>query len=599
MSEAAGRTGDAPGATAGPAPQQPVQQQPAPQKPAPPGVVARVRPGVRWERRAARAPADPPERITGPAEAPERRRTLRARLRLAFTYAAVLLVLGVGTTVVSVVRLESATRNIVDRLSPARIAAAQLATAYVDQESGIRGYLLTREEAFLTPYDNAQRVEADSARMLRADLARYPRVLGALEALDSAGRQWRAEFAEPAKAAARAATAAPVRFGEDSGKARFDAVRQAATELDNSLNAERETARHRLRNALLRLEVLFALAMLAICAVGALIWQNLRRDVLTPLDALGGEARAVADGDFRRHVAAEGPAEIEALARDVEEMRRRIVAAYEESETARDELRTQADLLELQADDLRRSNDELEQFAYVASHDLQEPLRKVASFCQMLERRYSGQLDERADQYIAFAVDGAKRMQLLINDLLAFSRVGRTSAGMTQVDCAEVARRALDSLATAQLEAEAEVLLRDLPVVHGDATLLTQLFQNLIGNAMKFRAPDRPCHVELSAELDDGEWHFRCVDNGIGVEPQYADRIFVIFQRLHSKDTYDGTGIGLSLCKKIVEYHGGRIWLDTDRVDGCTVHWTLPVPSADGPGEPAPEAEPAVTESAN
>ena len=543
----------------------------APATPTTPG-----RSGLPGRRDRRRVP-DSQERLTGPVEAPDVRRTMRARLRRAFVYAAVLLLLGVVATVISVVRLERASDTIVDRVSPARLAAAKLAAAYVDQESGIRGFLLTKQNGFLTPYEAGRQAEEATLTELRELMTGYPRVLAGVDALATSGKRWREDFAEPARQAAERATESPVRFGEETGKERFDAIRAAAEDLDARLVAERTEARDRLDSALRRLEVLFGIAMLAICTAGVLIWQNLRRDVLTPLDRLGAEARAVADGDFRRRVNVDGPAEIEALARDVEEMRRRIVAAFEESVLARDELRSQAELLEVQADDLRRSNDELEQFAYVASHDLQEPLRKVASFCQMLERRYKGQLDERADQYIEFAVDGAKRMQLLINDLLTFSRVGRTSAGMAPVDVGASARRALDTLAAAQAEAEADVVIGDLPVVHGDETLLTQLLQNLLGNAMKFRSPDRPCRIELTAEREGDDWHFRCADNGIGIEPQYAERIFALFQRLHPKESYEGTGIGLSLTRKIVEYHGGSIRLETGSDRGTTFRFTLPV----------------------
>jgi light-regulated signal transduction histidine kinase (bacteriophytochrome) len=317
-----------------------------------------------------------------------------------------------------------------------------------------------------------------------------------------------------------------------------------------------------------------------IIVAGVAVWVALRRVVLRPVDRLAAETRTVADGEFDHRVELVGPAELEALAADVETMRLRMVTALAASRAAEQEVRAQALELEQHTADLRRSNDELEQFAYVASHDLQEPLRKVASFCQLLQRRYGGQLDERADEYIEFAVDGAKRMQQLINDLLAFSRVGRTSEGMTTVDTAAAARQALQALARARQQARAKVDIGDLPTVTGDQTLLTQLFQNLIGNAIKFRAPDRAPRVELRAVREDEFWHFTCTDNGIGIDAEYAERVFVIFQRLHPKDSYTGTGIGLSLCKKIVEYHGGRIWLDTDRpadAVGSVIHWTLPV----------------------
>ena len=230
--------------------------------------------------------------------------------------------------------------------------------------------------------------------------------------------------------------------------------------------------------------------------------------------------------------------------------------------------------------DLRRSNTELEQFAYVASHDLQEPLRKVASFCQLLQQRYGGQLDARADQYIGFAVDGATRMQDLINDLLAFSRVGRLEQQpQTEVDTDALVARARADLERAIEENDATVVVEGpLPTVHGDPSLLRTVFQNLIGNAIKFRREDEPPRVELSAVRDGEFWRFRCADNGIGIDAEYAERIFVIFQRLHPRSQYDGTGIGLAMCRKIVEYHGGRMWLETDNGSGpgSTFYFTLP-----------------------
>jgi light-regulated signal transduction histidine kinase (bacteriophytochrome) len=249
-------------------------------------------------------------------------------------------------------------------------------------------------------------------------------------------------------------------------------------------------------------------------------------------------------------------------------MRRRIVAELEALRVAQAEL--------------QRSNAELEQFAYVASHDLQEPLRKVASFCQLLQQRYGGQLDERADQYIGFAVDGARRMQDLINDLLAFSRVGRVGRPHAPVDCNALLERARADLATAIEESGAEVESGPLPTVEGDASLLRLVFQNLLGNAIKFRGEAAP-RVRVDAERDDGQWRFSVGDNGIGIDPEYAERIFVIFQRLHPRSTYEGTGIGLAMCRKIVEYHGGRMWLDTSDGDsGSRFCFTLP---ADDPAE--------------
>jgi light-regulated signal transduction histidine kinase (bacteriophytochrome) len=252
-------------------------------------------------------------------------------------------------------------------------------------------------------------------------------------------------------------------------------------------------------------------------------------------------------------------------------MRLRIATEVAELEAARAEL-------DERARDLARSNTDLEQFAYVASHDLQEPLRKVTSFCQLLQRRYEGQLDERADQYIEFAVDGARRMQTLINDLLTFSRVGRTTTSFVPVDTNEIARRAAADLDNAVSEAEAVIEVGKLPTVSGDPTLLLMLFRNLVGNAIKFRA-DRDPIVEISSTQDGDRWQFEFADNGIGIEPEYADKIFVIFQRLHGREVFSGTGIGLALAKKIVEFHGGRIWLDTAPrgEPGTAIRFTLPL----------------------
>jgi light-regulated signal transduction histidine kinase (bacteriophytochrome) len=259
------------------------------------------------------------------------------------------------------------------------------------------------------------------------------------------------------------------------------------------------------------------------------------------------------------------------LVDDVDSMRRRIVAELSS-------LREAHDQLDEQARELARSNAELEQFAYVASHDLQEPLRKVASFCQLLEQRYEDQLDDRGKQYIAFAVDGAKRMQQLINDLLAFSRMGRAAAEQV-VSGDDVLRQALASLGHAIEKSGARIEASPLPPVRGEPALLAAVFQNLIGNALKFHGNGGPPHVAISAARRGDEWLFTCSDDGIGIEPEYAERIFMIFQRLHPKDAYAGTGIGLAMCRKIVEYHGGRMWLDADRGGegaGSTFYFTLP-----------------------
>ncbi|MBU7585487.1 MAG: GAF domain-containing protein [Nostoc sp. TH1S01] len=268
---------------------------------------------------------------------------------------------------------------------------------------------------------------------------------------------------------------------------------------------------------------------------------------------------------------------------------------------------SQAQLLEQETrhvQELARSNSELEQFAYVASHDLQEPLRMVTSYLQLLDRKYSNQLDATADQFINYAVDGARRMQNLINDLLNYSRVTTRGQPFVEVNCAEIVEQAIANLKFAIEDSGAEITYNHLPIIKADPIQLTQVFQNLIGNAIKFRR-DIPPRIHIGvfrADEGDGgkggqgknyvstplsptpnsplptphEWLFSVSDNGIGLEAQYAERIFVIFQRLHGRSKYPGTGIGLAICKKIIERHGGRIWVESEPSQGSNFYFTIP-----------------------
>ena len=244
-------------------------------------------------------------------------------------------------------------------------------------------------------------------------------------------------------------------------------------------------------------------------------------------------------------------------------------------------LRLQAERdLAKKAEELARSNADLEQFAYVASHDLQEPLRMVAAYTQLLGERYKGKLDENADKFIGYATEGATRMQVLIQDLLAFSRVGRNVAANKSVDCSAMLEEVLQALAAAIQESGAVVTHGELPTVWADHTQIAQLFQNLIGNALKFRGESPPV-ISVQAEKAGQQWLFSVSDNGIGIAPEHAENIFVVFQRLHARTEYPGNGIGLAICKKIFERNGGRIWVESKAGSGSTFKFTLPLHGPD------------------
>jgi two-component system sensor histidine kinase/response regulator len=233
------------------------------------------------------------------------------------------------------------------------------------------------------------------------------------------------------------------------------------------------------------------------------------------------------------------------------------------------------EILGRRTDELARSNAELEQLAYVASHDLQEPLRMITSYLQLLEQRYKDKIDVDANEFIEFAVDGAKRMQTLIDDLLTYSRLGSRAKPFRPTNCATVVQDAMRSIRIAIEESDASITCGNLPTVVGDAAQLTQLFQNLIANAIKFRRGQQS-HIHIDAEPSGEFWCFSVRDDGIGIAPEYFDRIFVMFQRLHGRGAYPGTGIGLALCKRIVEHHNGRIWVESKPEEGSVFKFTLP-----------------------
>jgi signal transduction histidine kinase len=481
-----------------------------------------------------------------------------------------LAVVGIGLALLANAQLERDRNLLLDQVGPAVRSTLELESALVNEETGVRGYIITAQSSFLGPYQDGLADEAGAYANLHArERAVGPAIAADIELVRARARMWRGEFVTAAVAHARQ----PVRHSltlDLQGRRLFDSVREALTHLQKALTLKDTQTRAQLNSAAERLQALLIVA--AVLVFGGVIGAGflLRAMITRPLALLGAQARRIGGGEFAEPLTvARGPREIAEVGSELNVMRERIVAELAKVETARAQL-------EEQAAELKRSNMELEQFAYVASHDLQEPLRKIASFCQALRARYHGQLDERADQYIDFAVDGAKRMQTLINDLLAFSRAGRSGVRHEPVDLGEALSAARAALAQSIEEAGGRVEADALPVVRGDRTQLTSLLQNLIANAIKFRGVQAPV-VRIEARREGAQWLFSCADNGIGIEGEYAERIFLIFQRLHSREAYEGSGIGLALCRKIVEYHGGTIWLDTDYSGGARFCFTLPV----------------------
>jgi signal transduction histidine kinase len=466
--------------------------------------------------------------------------------------------------------LSAGRSQLADQIDPAAMHGSQLYAALLNQETGVRGYLLSGQRQFLAPYTSGIADQTRQVAALRPLLAGLPGAQRDLSTALSRIAAWRTGYAEPAIRKV-AATGRPLPGANVAvGYADFNSVRAPLDAFQRSLARQRKVAAAQLNASASALDAIGIASAAALVLVIAALGIGLRTAAVTPLTRLAGDARRVAGGDFDHQVDPSGPREMHTLAVDVNRMRQRILQELSA-------VRSANEALEAHAQDLERSNSELEQFAYVAAHELQEPLRKVKGFLPLLQRRYVGQLDAKADEYIEHAVDAATRMQALIDDLLIFSRIGRFGPEASLVSSASALAQARGNLASEIRIASAAIETAELPPVRVEFSLLTSLFQNLISNAIKFHG-DRPPVIRISAERqDDCFWRFSVADNGIGVEHEHGDRIFVIFERLHARTAYPGTGIGLATCRKIVERYGGRIWLDTDYQDGARFLFTLPV----------------------
>lgn len=491
-----------------------------------------------------------------------RRRSLRDLVNVGLGAVGVVLVLCVVLGAVSLSTLTSARSELVDEIDPASVDSARLAALAIDQQNRARAYVLIRDPELAQSALTLRRQAVDELADLRQLLEGRPELSALLDRVQASLELWQREHADPLLAS--------VELGEQvtqeqlrASAAAFADIRRHLGELDDELEVTRVAARSEVQQAAAQLTAtLIGIAALLVVVI-AVVWLGLRRAVLAPLSRTVEDAQLIAGGDLEHEPRQSGLAELAEVSDALDQVRSELVS--------------QLRAVEAREADLERSNTELEQFAYVASHDLQEPLRKVASFCQMLERRYKGQLDERADTYIHYAVDGATRMQELINDLLAFSRVGRTTEHLEAVELEDVVDVAVRNLSSAIEDSAATIERSPMPEVIGDRSLLVALFQNLISNAIKFRSEDRP-QVRVDCTPRGEFYEFTVSDNGIGIPEEYRDRIFVIFQRLHGRSDYEGTGIGLSLVRKIVEFHGGTISIDADDPDapGTTFRFTLP-----------------------
>jgi signal transduction histidine kinase len=531
--------------------------------------------------------------------------TVQGWFRVVFMVLAVLVV-AAGLTVLQLVGHEQqVSSDLENSVLPAQAQAYRLQGALVDQETGVRGFGITGRPDFLEPYTAGLATESAAAAQIKRLVGGNKQLSADLAGVERAAEAWRHSYALQMIALAQHGPLGGQDLSLlDASKTSFNHLRALFIVQNTHLAAVAAHDRATQGSSRDENDLAFIVILVAFLLAAAALTVVLHRAVVQPLSRLRTESRHVVDGDFSRPIEPSGPADLRAVAGDVEAMRSELVRGLQDARAAQEVAARQAAELDAQAAELMRSNAELEQFAYVASHDLQEPLRKVASFCQLLERRYGDQLDERGHQYIYFAVDGAKRLQVLINDLLTFSRVGRGQTAHAELALDQPLEAAITGLDSA-IEESGAVIGRptSLPTVAGDATLLTMLWQNLIGNGIKFRASERTPVVQITvAERPGGDgaaamWEFCVQDNGIGIPAEFGEKVFVIFQRLHARDAYPGTGIGLALCKRIVEYHGGEISLDPACAEGTRICFTLPQLAADEPdqtGESSAASRPSV-----
>jgi signal transduction histidine kinase len=441
----------------------------------------------------------------------------------------------VGGFVVSTDRAERVERQTA-QATLQRHVARNLLIALLDAESAVRGYLLTGREAFLDPYADAVAAATLNLERVERQLAADPAYDDAVGRVDRLGRERLAILLE------------------------LRSVPSEARQLVLLNRADLAEARAAAEDTRMLTTVIIAACLLLGLFGGMVAMMAFSAGVVRRTQRLEENAGRLAEG-----------APLESLPGGDDEIGR-LGRAMEAASASLARARA---TIEERNHELERSNSELEQFAYVASHDLQEPLRIVAGYAELLSRRYRAKLDRDADEFIGYLVDGVRRMQSLIDDLLQYSRVGTKGRPPEPTDVGQVLDQALRNLGRALEDTGARIEAESLPTVPADEGQLVQLFQNLIGNAVKFHGGEPP-RVRVEAQRRNGEWEFAVADNGIGIDPDYGDQIFEIFQRLHGRDEFAGTGIGLAICRKIVDRHGGRIWVESTPGAGSTFRFTIP-----------------------
>lgn len=422
----------------------------------------------------------------------------------------------------------------------------ELFSAIQDAETGQRGYLLTGRRAYLVPFLNAQQELPGRFREIDKLAAQNGVPQSQLNQLHALVEEKLQELEKTVRLEAQTGhQAALAEVETDRGHRLMEQIRTIVRSMKES---QQRTFQDRVRTQQRRQRLLDTVL---ICAIGVTL---LFLFLASQLSSRFADEQAAVEREIRRlNVGLEN----------------RVQARTAELEASAAELKRRSSELE-------KSNADLTQFAYVASHDLQEPLRMVGSYMGLLEKRYGPVLDERAKMYIQFALQGAARMQTLINDLLQYSRAGTQPLQKRTVSSAEVVQTALKNLELAIRESSADIHYGWLPAVHADPTKLTQVFQNLIGNSIKFHKPGQKPEIDIRAERANNEWIFSISDNGIGFDTAYQDRIYEIFQRLHGAGEYTGNGIGLAICRRIVEHHGGRLWAESAVGAGAVFHFSLP-----------------------